>query len=131
MERKQKLTLIIVVLTAFLTSITIKADNSMCYTVSLQKEFVDDAEPKEEIDKKGQRTPAKPINCVIDRNGVYIHASIAKENIISYELWTISDVCVGSFIEESDFIQYLYNEELGTDLRIKIVLPDYVLVGNL
>lgn len=130
MERKRKLTFIIVVLTAFLTSITIKADNSICYSISLQMENID-GDIKEDISNKGHRVPARPINCVINRNGVFINASIDKENIISYELWTISEVCVGSFIEESDFIQYLYNEELGTDLMIKIVLPDYALVGNL
>lgn len=108
----------------------VNAENDITYWIYLKKTSKE--EPGQgEIDNKGHRVPAKPINCVIDRNGVYIHASIAKENIISYELWTVSDVCVGSFNEESDFIQYLYNEELGTDLMIKIVLPDYVLVGNL
>lgn len=107
----------------------ISAENNITYFICLEKSKEEPGQG--EIGNKGHRVPARPINCVINRNGVFINASIDKENIISYELWTISDVCVGSFIEESDFIQYLYNEELGTDLRIKIVLPDYVLVGNL
>lgn len=106
------------------------AENDITYCIYLKKASKEEPD-QGEIGNKGHRAPARPINCVINRNGVYIHASIDKANIISYELWTLSDVCIGSFNEESDFIQYLYNEELGTDLMIKIVLPDYVLVGNL
>ncbi len=127
MKRKRKLTFIIVVLTAFLTSITIKADNSICYIISLQKEFVDDAEPIEEIDNKGRRTPAKPIILYIYKTGYVDIQDVEKEEIISYSLYNEFGESIAEVYNDNEFTELIYST--SGNIQIIVRLAQYNLTG--
>lgn len=76
------------------------------------------------------RTPSQPIECVISSNVVSISADISTSDILSYEIWdTAGEVCLASFIDESDLIEYVFAND--QEMQIQFVTESYVLAGFL
>lgn len=84
------------------------------------------SESPEDFDPEYMRKPGKYIAGTIDIvNGIQI-PGLDKSQVISYETFN-NGICLGIWINESDFISFLTEFE-GT-VEIRINLPEYYLAG--
>lgn len=88
---------------------SIKAENTTAVAVTMQKQSKNPLPTNEEIEHEGRRMRPRPIYCTISPDGINV-AGVSEE-IISYEVWDeVSGICVASFFEESDFLNYLFSQ---------------------
>lgn len=83
-------------------------------------------EHNQDLDREGVRMPAKQIICIINMQGV--HIDIPSEDIISYELWDLTDNCLFSSDNDIEFAYYLF-EFTSNEYLIKITTIDYDYIG--
>lgn len=84
---------------------------------------------REDPDQIGRRTAPRPIFVTISKtNGVSI-IGVQKSDIISYQICDTDNNVIGTYINDKEFAKdlFLFNEFV----KIKIVLPDRTLVGEI
>lgn len=90
------------------------SDNT--YTVSVQKK-PKNPKSNEDLDCEGHRAPSRSIVCVISPEGIYI-PGISTEEILSYEVAIPEGECVASFVEDQDFISFIYTLNGAYEIRL-------------
>ena len=84
-----------------------------------------------DIDPNGKRIPSRPIVCTITPQGISFPDSFNIE-VVAYEVWSIAEeATMASFSEEKDFLEYLFNSPADSDLQIRLITPEYKLIGTL
>jgi len=104
---------------------TVAAGNEPAYSIQMSKQptpppapnpnpnpdpnpdpYIDPYDP--DIDEEGHRAPARPFNCIISPIGIDI-PSIDKNDIISFEVYDQNGICIACFIDEQDFLSFLFS----------------------
>ena len=124
MKKFFNLPIIILMALASLFSTTAKATGHPTYSIPLQQEEDHKLTPE---NPKGRRSLSRPIMCIITPDG--IKSTIDSADIIAYELWDKSEICLISTSDEAEFIDILYN--LRGDLTLRIITEDYTYIGFL
>lgn len=114
-----------VVLFAMLFPLVVKAGTiESTLTIVLQQESSDNDDEKSE---KGHRVPPRPIFCHISQSeGVEI-ADVNNSDIQSFEVYDENGEFINGFIEESEFVSFIFSYTGNIELRI--LLRDYDLRG--
>lgn len=100
-----------------------------CQVVYLQKYSYTEINP--ELDTERKRLPSPSIMCVITPQGISFSSS-SPDEIVTYEVWSITDESpIASFSQESDFLDYLFTVSMNTELQIRLITPEYQLIGTL
>jgi len=113
----------VIIFSMFMATVSAYAEDGSSYEVSMDQEsepiYVKDPE-------RGHRMPSKRINCTITTNGIYF-SSMNVEEIISFEVYDRHGVCIASFIDEQDFLSFLFS----TSGAVKIIFrtDGYLLRG--
>lgn len=84
---------------------------------------------KDEDDKssKNKKIPSAPVHCVVDFENRCITGSFSSE-LISYEVWNEDgDLCLATFTNDSDLVDYLYYND-GT-YQLRFYSTSYVYTG--
>lgn len=124
MKRLIPITLLTLIVMCVLFPNSIKAESNSAITIQMKKLLP----TKEEIEHEGRRLPPRPIYCTISRDGINI-AGLSEE-IISYEIWNeASEICFASFIEESEFLDFLFSQ--SGDFQLIFVTENYYISGNI
>lgn len=78
-------------------------------------------------DKGGYRSPSRPIPIYIsEEDGVQI-PQVNKNDIISYAIYDENEVCLATFTNEADFVDFVFS---STDtVKVRVELEDYYLCG--
>ena len=100
-------------------------DNESIETTIYDEDYV----YKKKDDDEGRRTAPRPIFVTISKtNGVSI-IGVQKSDIISYQICDTDNNVIGTYINDKEFAKdlFLFNEFV----KIKIVLPDRTLVGEI
>lgn len=125
MKRPLPLFRVVIFLFAFLLPLGIKAGTiESTLTIVLQQESSDNDDEKSE---KGHRVPPRPIFCHISQSeGVQI-ADVNNSDIQSFEVYDENGEYINGFMEESEFVSFIFSYTGNIDLRIQ--LSDYNLRG--
>lgn len=126
MLKKVLYTLIMIVMFAMAQFVI--ANSYTSQTVLLTKIKSDPTKPEKiEPDPEGRRIPPKPIICTISQNqGLEIEGDF--EEIIAYQvLDSDGEIMVAAFIDEGDFIDYIFS--VSDSCQIRLVTENYALIG--
>ncbi len=124
MKTKIKLLSVMLIGLLSLSTVTAKATETPTHSIPLQQE--EDSEPVIE-NRKGRRSLARPVMCVITSEGIQV--DIDPADIVAYELWDESEVCLISTSDEIEFVTVLYT--LSGNLKLRIVPEGYISIGFL
>ncbi len=61
-----------------------------------------------EEEPQGHRVPSRSFSCTVSREEIIIEG-VEKEEILSYEVYDKTGVCVGLFSNEQDFISFIFS----------------------
>lgn len=77
-------------------------------------------------DEEGRRSLSKPTVCMISEEGIFI-AGYETSEIIKYEIYDNSKVLLASFIDQKDFVKFIYT--YCGEIIIRLVFENFALVG--
>lgn len=123
MRKIFNLSIILLVAFATLLPVAATAAEPTTYTIPVEPDDPD-LEPE---NRKGQRIPSRPVMCIITPEG--IQSSIDPADIVAYELWDESEVCLISTSDEMEFVTVLYT--LRGNLALRIVTEGQIYIGFL
>ncbi len=123
MRKIFSLSVILLVAFATLLPVAVTAAEPTTYTIPLGQDDPDLIPD----DREGRRSLTRPVMCVITPEG--IQSSIDSADIIAYELWDESEMCLISTSDELEFVTVLYT--LGGNLALRIVTEDHIYIGFL
>lgn len=97
------------------------------YAVTLYQQSKPDRDHNQQVDKNGQRTPARPIVVYLSLSEGVSSSYFEPEDVISYSVLCINGESIFSTENSSDFINYITSCQ-GT-IKIQIELVDFNLEG--
>lgn len=104
----------------------ISAADNTSYTVNMRKESNNTTWTNEQWGSEGRRILPKPIYCTISSEGIYVAG--LSDDIINYEIWNeTSEICLASFNEENDFLNFLFNQ--SGEFQIIFITENYCISG--
>lgn len=110
-----------------LTPAIVIAENRSTYTISVLRT---EKEPGngERMDWEGRRIPPIPLTCSISNTGINFIGYY--DDIITFEIWDItSEICLVSFTEESDFLNFLFAQT--GDFNLRFETKGYFICGDI
>ena len=118
-------TAIIKTLSALLLLMTFSIGVSLaeCREVVLIKSY---GIPIDEV-PRGNRMPARPIQCTISEDSIFIQGYDASE-IISYEVYDFDGNCLLITDDTQEFISLMM---IGASIEVRLIMADYILRGVL
>ncbi len=75
-----------------------------------------------------RRTPTRRLECIITQEGIII-PGYNTEDILAYEIYTVDGEPVASFVDEEDFITFIFS--VAGTYEIRLQFEDITLVGFL
>lgn len=85
-----------------------------------------EGEPDPDPDPVGSRIPQRRLMGEISPMGVNIQG-VDKSEIISFELYAEDEMCVGIFLQEQEFLTFLYS--LSGTFELRFITDGYVYIG--
>lgn len=125
---KKFLTTSIVIITILLTAVDVLAMSSDYYFISLTKISASFVPTHVNDTPRGNRIPPRPIECTISTEHISI-SSVDESEIVLFEVYDIHENCIGSFMDRTEFITFLFSKH--EDIEIRIYTNEYVLCGFL
>ncbi len=124
MKKQLPLFRIVIFLFAMLFPLVIKAAiTESTITVVLQQQSTDENDIKNS--EKGHRVPPRPIFCHISQSeGVEI-ADVNNSDIQSFEVYDENGEFINGFIEESEFVSFIFSYTGNLELRIQLSDCDF------
>lgn len=130
---KQIIKLRILLLISLLCLLSLKANaqiQTLTYTVTtfVQSKFsIGNDDDNKNRDNDGYRAPSRPITIYISETEGLQIPQVNKDEIISYSIYNEDEVCVSTFTDETDFVNFVFSWT-GT-VQVRIEFEDYYLVG--
>ena len=78
---------------------------------------------------RGNRIPTRPIECVIDPEGIHI-TNVDESDINLYEVCDLNGDGIAAFTDSLDFITFIFTNQ-GKEIEIRIHTDDQILCGFL
>ncbi len=81
-----------------------------------------------ELPGRGNRLPSRRLECIITHEGITI-PGYNTEDILAYEIYTVDGVPVASFVDEEDFITFIFSAEGAYEIRLQfeeVILKGYI-----
>lgn len=102
-------------------------NNSSSYTLKLHKQF--NILPGQEIedDNNTHRAPSRPITCSIHQDTGIEIPNIDTADINSFEIYDENQMCIATFIEEEDFITFIFSYTGNAEIHLSY--NTYTLIG--
>ncbi|MDE5877059.1 MAG: hypothetical protein K2H47_06150 [Muribaculaceae bacterium] len=124
---KKKLTFLLILFSFFL--LPSKAENDSGYYVIglFQSSNSDPEKLKYETPKKGDRLPSRPIECYLSLTEGVVIPTVDIPEIISYEIYDLSEACIGIFSEADDFVSFLFSQ--SGSFEVRFTTDEYIFVG--
>lgn len=76
----------------------------------------------------GHRSIINNLNCTINKSGV-IFNSTNDTKIEIFELWGDNDICIASFSDEQNFIDFIY--KTTGHYKVKFITENHIYYGNI
>ena len=102
------------------------AVNNLTYHVTMLR--VDTRDDKDTDNRKGHRSNRRPITGEITSSGVN-SPGVENSEIISFEIYDLSGICMGIYSAEMDFVNALFS--LSGEFEIRFVTDEATFAGTI
>lgn len=103
-------------------------ENGVVVLTMFQQSKQDDND-KSDLEKEGRRKPTHPITIYIDSESGVTIPGHNTEDILGYEILTVDGDPVASFVDEEDFITFIFSAEGTYEIRLQfeeVTLKGYI-----